>query len=203
MSSVEVQTSLPPVASLGCTDFFASFPSGVGHIYSDVGAAPCDFGASAVEPRLNLDTGFSAVAPEPLPLPLPLDRALLTRPWAQPRQRLGMSSRAQAVGALPTGGPPTAILQPTALPTVRPPVPAEMRRNPRRTSAGCSFRSDRPPAIACQSDRKHTFVDNLVGQFGSLKLHTLESPLTNAMQTTRRKLSSASGRCRASTFHTR
>jgi hypothetical protein len=41
-------------------------------------------------------------------------------------------------------------------------VPAEARKNPRRTSASASSR--RPPSLVRQSDRKLSFVENLVGK---------------------------------------
>lgn len=45
------------------------------------------------------------------------------------------------------------------------PVPAELRRNPRRSAPGSHSRGGCPPSLVRQSDRKVNFVDNLVGRF--------------------------------------
>ncbi|KAL2136071.1 hypothetical protein VTI74DRAFT_5651 [Chaetomium olivicolor] len=41
-------------------------------------------------------------------------------------------------------------------------LPAELRQNPRRTSSSATSRTGRPPSLVRQSDRKISFVDNLV-----------------------------------------
>ena len=43
-------------------------------------------------------------------------------------------------------------------------VARELRQNPRRTKAGASTRSGGPPVLVRQCERKHNFVDNLVGK---------------------------------------
>ena len=45
------------------------------------------------------------------------------------------------------------------------PLPAELRRNPRRSAPGSHARGGCPPSLVRQSDRKVNFVDNLVGRF--------------------------------------
>ena len=47
---------------------------------------------------------------------------------------------------------------------VQVPVTTELRRNPRRTSHSVTSRTGCPPSLPRQSDRKGSFVDNLVGK---------------------------------------
>lgn len=42
--------------------------------------------------------------------------------------------------------------------------PPELRQNPRRTSSSAVSRTGRPPSLVRQSDRKLSFVENLVGK---------------------------------------
>lgn len=64
--------------------------------------------------------------------------------------------------------PPLKLHEPWAKHHVQPPtlaeLPAESRRNPRRTSNSATSRTGRPPTLQRQADRKINFVDSLVGK---------------------------------------
>lgn len=65
--------------------------------------------------------------------------------------------------------PPSQTRAPWAKHQVQPPVqleipPSDFRPNPRRTCTSATSRTGRPPSLVRQSDRKLSFVENLVGK---------------------------------------
>jgi hypothetical protein len=59
----------------------------------------------------------------------------------------------------------------------QPELPADLRQNPRRTSASATSRTGRPPSLVRQSERKLSFVENLVGKEN--RPPVLETPCSN------------------------
>ncbi|KAL2161261.1 hypothetical protein VTH06DRAFT_8481 [Thermothelomyces fergusii] len=81
--------------------------------------------------------------------------------------RLSVSSSQTSAGSLGGSCEPTCRLRnPWAKSHVQPlattELPAELRQNPRRTSNSAISRTGRPPSLVRQSDRKLSFVENLV-----------------------------------------
>jgi hypothetical protein len=122
----------------GYSSSYSSQASSVFSASSSLTNSTCLSFETGPDPRTGHGSSFDIPKPQEL---------VFSNPWAHDSQRPSLPSRAQLC---------TQVAAPSDV------APAELRRHPRRVSAGPTERFEAPPAVASQPNRKVSFVDKVV-----------------------------------------